>query len=266
MRKRALSCVVLLIILNAVSGQAGLAGRLAVSEALYSREPGSLATEAYSAALAGRKNLTIGCYGEKRFLSDLSFFSLLFGGRIGQQPLQLSLSREGTNALSKTRIAISAARKLGKVIQFGIQAGYTGYSARGYSSSAEICAGAGVLMQLNERVRIGIQACQLNDLSERNEFRYSFRSGIGYHLSEVCSLTLEFIKESGKTTLTEAGCYYAFHPKVFARIGVCPSLNLFSYNIGYRDRQFTAEAGQSLHLMLGSTWGLNFQYSFNPSE
>jgi hypothetical protein len=163
-------------------------------------------------------------------------------------------------------LLFSAGRKMGKILQLGINAGYTVMNAKGYGSSGEIIAGAGLLMQLSEQVRIGIQLNQLNDLWENNEFRFLFRTGIGYHISEVCSLTIELKKEAGKPVVVDAGWFYAFHPNLYGRLGYSPALSLFSFNIGYHNGPFRAEAGQAIHLTLGATWGLSFTYSVNRSE
>jgi hypothetical protein len=249
-----------------LSAQDGLSVRLIEAEALYSKEPGIWAADAYSAALALRRNFTTGCIAEKRFMTDLGYMSMAFSGLIVNQPLQLSFSREGTNAFSKSRVLFSAGRKIGKVLQLGIDAGYIMMNARGYSSSGEIIAGAGLLMQISERVRVGIQLNHLNDLSEKNEFRFLFRTGVGYHISEICSLTIEMKKEAGKPVVVDAGWFYSFHPNVYGRLGYSPALSLFSFNIGYHKGPFRAEAGQAIHLTLGATWGLSFTYSVNEGE
>ena len=246
--------------------QQGLAGRLAGGEALYSRDPGIWSLETYPAALALQKKMMAGVYGEKRFMSDLAFFNVMFNGVFRKQPLMASLSREGTNAFSKNRLSISAGKKIGKGIQLGVNIGYASYNARGYPSHGEVIAGLGALLQLDERIRIGIQVNHLNDLTEKKEFRFLFRTGMGYFLSDVCSITIEVIKESGRTVLTDAGIRYDFHPNVYARLGYNPTLSLVSFNIGYHDRQFRIEAGQATHLSLGSTWGLSMMYIFNNDE
>jgi hypothetical protein len=240
--------------------QQGLAGRLSGAEALYSRDPGIWCFEAYPAALMA------GVYGEKRFLSDLAFFNVMFGGVFWKQPLMASLSREGTNVFSRNRLSISAGKKIGKGIQLGVNIGYASYNARGYPSLGEVNAGLGALLQLDERIRIGIQVNHMNDLREKKEFRFFFRTGIGYYLSDVCSIAIEITKESGRTVLTDAGIRYDFHPNIYARLGYSPALSLISFNIGYRDRQFRIEAGQAIHLSLGSTWGLSMMYIFNNEE
>ena len=249
-----------------LSAQQGLAVRLIEAEALYSAEPGIWASDAYSAAVALRKNFATGCYAEKRFMTELGYMSVVFSGLVSNQPLQLSFSREGTSAFSQNRVFFSAGRKIGKIFQLGINAGYATMNAKGYGSSGEIIAGAGLMMQLSENVRIGIQLNQLNDLSEKNEFRYLIRTGIGYQISEVCSLTIELKKEAGKSVVVDAGWFYAFHPNLYGRLGYCPALSLFSFNIGYHNGPFRAEAGQSVHLALGATWELSFAYSIKRSE
>jgi len=122
------------------------------------------------------------------------------------------------------------------------------------------------LLQLDERIRIGIQVNHMNDLTEKKEFRFLFRTGIGYYLSDICSISIEVTKESGRTVLTDAGMRYDFHPNIYARLGYNPPLSLVSFNIGYHDRQFRIEAGQAIHLSLGSTWGLSMMYIFNNDE
>lgn len=246
--------------------QRGLAGRLTGSEALFARLPGVWAAETYSASLAFQKNMMVGCYGEKKFLSDLSVFNLQWSGVVVRLPIQLSLSREGTTAFSHSSYVVSAARKLGKGIQIGMNAGYAGFRAGGYDSWGEIIAGAGALVQVSGHCRIGIQLGLRNDIREKNDARFSVRSGLGYSLSELCSLTIELSKESGKPAVTDVGIYYAFHPKFFGRMGYCPALSLASFNLGYQHRNFRAELEQSIHLSLGATWGLSCMYRFKAEE
>jgi len=95
-----------------LSAQQGLAARLIEAEALYSAEPGVWASDAYSAAVALRKNFATGCYAEKRFMTELGYMNVVFSGLVKNQPLQLSFSREGTNAFSQSRVLFSAGRKI----------------------------------------------------------------------------------------------------------------------------------------------------------
>lgn len=165
-----------------------------------------------------------------------------------------------------SRVSIAAGKKIGAGIQIGMNLGYTLYDARGYASRGEAEAGIGVLLPLNDRFRIGIQLNRLNAAWGSKEFGFLARAGAGYRLSDVCSLTLEIIKEAGKPVLTDAGIFYAFHSHIYTRLGFNPSLSLVNFSIGYRNHHLRAEMGQAIHILLGSTWGLNIMYIFNDSE
>jgi hypothetical protein len=252
--------------LNISMAQQGLAGRLLSAEALYAKEPGVGGMVAYPAALPLQKKTLLGVYGEKRFMSDLSFVNVMFSGLLGNQALLVSLSREGTNALSRSRISLSAGKKLGDGVQVGLNFGYSFYTAKGYTSSGEADAGIGALLPIGDRTRIGIQLNRLNALWGMKEFGFVARTGIGYGLSDVCAITLEATKEAGKPLLVDAGVYYAFHDHFYSRVGFCPSLSLISFNIGYRNGRLQTEMGQAIHLLLGSTWGMSLMYLFKGRE
>lgn len=266
MRKLICAVSMILFFLIPTLAQEGLANRLAGSEALFSRLPGIWAAEAYNAALASQKNMMAGSYGEKRFMTDLSVFNLMWSGLLVKLPMQVSVSREGTTAFSHTRFVVTAGKKLGKLIQLGVNAGYTGYHARGYDPRGEINAGAGALLQLTENCRFGIQLNHQDNVKEKNEVRFSFRSGFGYSLSQVCSITIEISKEPGKPAVTDVSIFYAFHPEIYARTGYCPALSLVSFCLGYQHGKYRAEMGQAIHLSLGATCGLSIMYRFKDAE
>lgn len=266
MSLRVCACFFLLISSVESIAQQALAGRMSGTEGLYSHEPGIWAGDAYNAALAFQKNTSVGFYGEKRFLSELSYYGVLLDFLLSKQPFQIAYSSEGIPSMHSYCIGIATGKQVSSRLKIGLNAGYSAISVRGYPGTGSIKAGSSLLFQLNEHIRIGIQLNYLTSFLYNEGFPLTIRTGLGYRFSEFCAIFFELTKEDGKSPLTDFGVYYAFHPKVYSRLGYCPALSLISFNIGYREQRFSAELGQAIHLQLGSTWGIGLNYVFKPDE
>jgi len=254
-----------LVSVNA-EGQEGLANRMAGAEALYSKDPGIWGLKSYSASLAMRKSTMAGVYGEKKFMSDLSVVESLISFSLKKHGFLFSYSREGITDYLITRGGFSAGIKLASGLMMGIHLGYSGEKIKGYASSVELDAGLGILLQLNEKMRVGVQLDHIPSLFETAKFSFQTKAGLGYYLSEACALSIEVSKTGGTPLIVDIGICYSFHPLVYARLGCSPARSLFSFSTGFRQRLMNIELGAAYHLSLGPTMGLGLTYRFKEAE
>jgi len=247
-------------------GQDGLANRMAGAEALYSKDPGIWGLKSYSASLAMRNSTMVGVYGEKKFMSELSVVESLICFSIRKHGFLFSVSREGITDYLITKAGFSAGIKLASGLMMGINLGYSGEKIKGYAPSGELDAGLGILLQLNEKMRVGVQLDHIPSLFETAKFSFQTKAGFGYYLSEACALSIEISKMGGKPLIVDMGICYSFHPLFYARLGCSPARSLFSFGTGFRQRQLNIEIGAAYHLSLGPTMGLGLTYRFKEAE
>ena len=256
-----------LILVSVVAkGQDGLANRMAGSEALYSKDPGIWGLKSYAASLAMRKSAMVGVYGEKKFMSELSVVESLISFPLRNYGFLFSISREGITDYLISKVGFSAGVKISTGLMMGINIGYSGEKIKGYASSGELDAGVGILLQLNEKIRVGVQLDHIPSLFETAKFSFQAKAGLGYYLSEVCALSIEVSKMGGKPLIVDMGICYSFHPLFYARLGCSPARSLFSFSTGFRQRQLNIEFGTAYHLSLGPTMGLGLTYRFKQAE
>jgi hypothetical protein len=177
-----------------------------------------------------------------------------------------SVSREGITDYLIAKAGVSAGIKLSPGLMMGISIGYSGEKVKGYASSGEMDAGLGILLQLNEKMRVGVQLDHIPSLFETAKFNFLTKAGLGYYLSEACALSVEVSKVGGKPLIVDLGICYSFHPLFYARLGCSPARSLFSFSTGFRQQHLNIEFGAAYHLSLGPTMGLGLHYRFKEAE
>ncbi|HLO83052.1 MAG TPA: hypothetical protein VK166_18950 [Chitinophagaceae bacterium] len=241
---------------NMLAGAAGLSGYKDIFWGI----------SAYPAAMQ-KGTLGIGFFGEKRYMTDLSYYDLAFAGDISGQPFQVRLIREGNTNFSSTTASLAINKKLSDQITIALKPGYTFSVAKGYGSMGQPLAGIGVLFRLNSKLSWGLQADGINSFFMNTEGRYFVvRTGIGYMVSDLAFLSFEAVKEQGYPVYSMAGIHYVFMEQMEAKFGYAFQLSTASLGLGYRYSGLHLAISASYHLSLGASAGISVNWQFKSSE
>ncbi len=248
-----------------------------ISLSAYSQKQNdALSFTGNQAALAQTKFAGIGVYGERRFmLKETSAYTLgaAFPTRLGNFGLQLNYA--GFKNFNENKIGLAYARKLGKVVDVGIQFNYYGYRIPAYGNASTINFEIGAMMHLTDKLNAGIHVYNpvggklgtSTSLSAKEEkLASSYKAGLGYDASDQFFICAEIIKEEDKPVNVIAGLQYQFTKQFFARAGfISESTTAYAgAGIGWKNLRLDISSGY--HPQLGFSPGILLMVHFNSRK
>lgn len=266
--KRTFLCYLLCIVFSVLKAQ-GFQSPVAF---IYTKTNtySSLQKDAFSfagnqAALAGIEKMSVGIYGERRFmLAELTSYQLAFAFPSPSGNFGLQVNRSGNTLYNQSRLGLAYARALGK-IDVGAQFNYHQIRVTGYGNASAVNFDAGAILHVNDQFQTGVHVYNPTRVSfgknseEKLPMIYSF--GFGYDVSEKFFIGTEVEKEEDHPVNINAGLQYSFDEKLFARAGVSSATSIFYFGAGFLWNGFRIDATASLHPSLGITPGLLLIYS-----
>lgn len=263
--------------LFAFSSAAAQALRYSVSHpyiglSAYSREQNdALSFTGNQAALAQTKQAGIGIFGERRFmLKETSMYALgaAFPSRLGNFGIQLNYA--GFKNFNENKIGLAYARRLGKMIDVGVQFNYYGYRVPAYGSASSINFELGTTMHLTNKLNAGIHIYNPiggrlgKDKEEKSASVYKL--GIGYDASDRFYVAAEIIKEEDKAVNVIAGIQYHFARKFFARVGFAGESTSAYAGAGLGWKSLQLSVSSAYHPQLGFSPGILLLVNFKESK
>lgn len=217
------------------------------------------------AALARSKNLSVGVYGERRFmLADLTSYQLAFALPTSSGNFGLQANYFGGSTYNQSRLGLAYARNLGK-IDVGVQFNYHQLKIAGYGNASAINFDAGAILHVSEQFQTGIHIYNPTRVTigkngeEKLPMIYSF--GLGYDASEKFFIGTEIEKVEDEPVGVNAGLQYSFDEKLFARAGVSSAASIFYLGAGFLWNGFRIDVTASVHPSMGITPGLLLVYN-----
>jgi hypothetical protein len=217
------------------------------------------------AALASNKNLSIGFYGERRFmLADLSSycFALAVPGSSGG--FGFTANYFGGATYNESSLGLAYGRTLGK-IDVGARFNYCQFKTEGYGSASTANVEAGIILHLNDQLQTGVHIYNPTRASigknedERLPIIYSF--GVGYDVAEKVFIGTLFEKVEDRQVNLNVALQYAFERKLFAKAGVATATSTFYFGAGFLWNGFRIDVTASLHPALGISPGMLLLYN-----
>jgi len=217
------------------------------------------------AALASSKTLSLGFYGERRFmLADLSSYNLAFalpssGGNFG-----LRANYFGGSSFNQSGLGLAYARSIGKV-DVGAQFNYYQLKVEGYGNASAVNFEAGAIFHVSDQFQTGIHIYNPTRSSvgktgeEKLPVVYSF--GLGYDASEKFFIGAEIEKIEDQPVNVNAGLQYSFDKKLFAKAGISSATSTFYLGAGFLWNGLRIDVSASLHPSLGITPGVLLVYN-----
>ena len=226
------------------------------------------------AALAQVKSAGIGVFGEKRFmLSETSVYTLgaSLPTRLGNFGILLNYA--GFKNFNENKVGLAYARKLGKMIDVGIQFNYYGYRIPAYKNAATINFEIGAMLHLTDKLNAGLHvynpvggklgtSTSLSMDDEKLASAYKF--GLGYDASDKLFISSEIIKEEDKSVNVIAGLQYQFAKQFFAKAGFISESTTAYAGAGVAWKNLRLDISSSYHPQLGFSPGLLLIMNFKP--
>ncbi len=221
------------------------------------------------AALAQSKSAGVGVFGERRFLlNETSVYTLgaSLPTRLGNFGIQLNYA--GFKNFNENKIGLAYARKLGKLIDVGVQFNYYGYRIPSYGNASTINFEIGALLHLTDRFNAGIHVYnpvggKLGKASNE-KLASAYKFGLGYDASDKFFISSEIIKEEDKPVNIIAGFQYNFVKKFFVKAGFISESTTAYVGAGVGWKNLRLDISSSYHPQLGFSPGLLLIINFKP--
>lgn len=211
------------------------------------------------AALAQSKNAGIGVYGERRFmLNETSVYTLAASlpTRLGNFGVQLNYA--GFKNFNENKFGLAYARKLGKLIDVGVQFNYYGYRIPSYGNASAINFEIGAMLHLTDKLNAGIHVYNPvgGKLADEEKIASAYKVGLGYDASERFFISSEVIKEEDKAVNVIAGLQYRFAKQFFAKAGFISESTTAYAGAGLAWKNLRLDISSSYHPQLGFSPGI----------
>ncbi|MBK8786134.1 MAG: hypothetical protein IPN43_06455 [Chitinophagaceae bacterium] len=213
------------------------------------------------AALALTKQAGIGIFGERRFmLKETSVYTLgaAVPTRLGNIGIQLQYA--GFKNFRENKIGLAYARKLGKLVDVGVQFNYYGYSIPAYGKASAINFEMGALFHLTGKLTAGIHV--YNPIGgklgkdKEEKIAAAYKIGLGYDASDRFFISSEIIKEEDKAVNVIAGLQYQFAKQFFAKAGFLSESGTAYAGAGVGWKKLRLDISSSYHPQLGFSPGI----------
>jgi len=219
------------------------------------------------AALAQTKQAGIGVFGERRFmLKETSVHTLATAvpTRLGNIGVQLNYA--GFKNFRENKIGLAYARKLGKLVDVGVQFNYYGYNIPAYGKASAINFEIGAMFHLTDKLNAGIHVYnpvggKLGKNSEE-KLASAYKVGLGYDASDKFFISSEIIKEEDKAINIIAGLQYQFAKQFFAKAGFISESATAYAGAGVGWKNLRLDISSSYHPQLGFSPGILLMMRF----
>lgn len=223
------------------------------------------------AALMQAKNAGIGVFGERRFmLSETGKYTLgaSLPTRLGNFGIQLNYA--GFKNFNENKIGLAYARKLGKLVDVGVQFNYYSYRIPAYGNASAINFEIGALFHLTDKLNGGVHV--YNPVGGRlgkdriEKLASSYKAGLGYDVSERFFISAEIIKEEDKPVNVTAGLQYQFAKQFFVRTGIISESTTAYLGAGLAWKNLRLDITSSYHPQLGLSPGILLIINFKAND
>jgi hypothetical protein len=223
------------------------------------------------ASLAHVKQAGIGVYGERRFLlAENNCYNLAAVIPAKMSGFGLQISYSGFKNFNESKLGLAYGRKLGRMIDIGIQFNYYGYHIPTYDNGSTVNAEAGAIIHFTNKLIVGIHmynpvAAKLSKYEE-SKLASVYKLGLGYDASESLLISGEIVKEEDKPVNVIAGFQYRFAGQFFARTGFRSESSTVFTGAGVAWKNWRIDVAGSYHPQLGLSPGILFIAYFGNKE
>lgn len=221
------------------------------------------------AGLAQLKSPGIGVFGERRFLlRETSVYTVgaSLPTRLGNFGILLNYA--GFKNFNENKIGLAYARKLGKLVDVGVQFNYYGYRIPAYGNASTINFEIGAMLHLTDKLNAGLHV--YNPVGGKlgkardEKLASAYKMGLGYDASDKFFISSEIIKEEDKAVNVIAGLQYRFAKQFFVKAGFISESTTVYAGAGVAWKNLRLDISSSYHPQLGISPGLLLIMNFKP--
>jgi hypothetical protein len=272
MKTKILLSLFFIISLNQLSAQSlrySLAQPYISLSAYSSKQNDALSFTGNQGALAQLKSAGVGVFGERRFmLSETSAYTLgaSLPTRLGNFGIQVNYA--GFKNFNENKIGLAYARKLGKLVDVGVQFNYYGYRIPAYGNASTINFEIGTMLHLTDKLNAGLHVYNPvgGKLGKTREEKLAsaYKLGLGYDASDKFFISGEIIKEEDKAVNVIAGLQYQFAKQFFVKAGFISESTTAYAGAGVAWKNLRLDISSGYHPQLGFSPGLLLIMNFKP--
>jgi hypothetical protein len=213
------------------------------------------------AALSSLKQGGAGVYSGRRFflkelnLSTLAIAVPVKNGGIGFQAIYF-----GFSDYSESQLGIAYAKKLGSLVDIGVQFNYYMVRISGYGNAGAVNFEIGMLFHPTEKFHLGFHVYNPAGggmgKNSNEKLASIYQAGMGYEVSDQLFLSTEIVKEENKPVNINAGLQYVFAGTFFMRAGIATQPASPFAGAGLRWKLFRLDITVDYHPQLGFSPGL----------
>ncbi|MGL6266729.1 MAG: hypothetical protein ACRC2O_02345 [Chitinophagaceae bacterium] len=234
--------------------------------ALFECNPGSPFLSRHPVSGGKSIGLMATVYGENNLIpGGNKYFSLLSAFPVSPGNINFLLDYAGAGDYHEMQTGIGYSRNLGELLQIGVRFNYYRLRIVGYGAGSAFPVEAGAVFQLFPKLRTSLYVYNLMSAGPKGEWLSKIptivRFGIGYAASESVGLSIEIIKESGKSVSFQPIIFYQAAGKLFFRAGFATNTGLVFISGGYVLGKLRLDLSTSYMGTLGWTTGLGLQFT-----
>ena len=223
------------------------------------------------AALAQVKGSTAGVFGERRFmLSENSVYGVAAAFASSHGNFGVQVNYAGFKNFNENKMGLAYARKLGKLLDVGVQFNYYGYRIPQYGNASSVNFEAGAIMHFSEKLNGGVHVYnpvggKLGKTGEE-KLASAYKLGLGYDVTDNFYVSAEMIKEEDRDINVTGGVQYQFAKQFFARAGFMSETGSSFAGFGLGWKNMRLDVSGSYHPQLGFSPGILLIVNFAHSE
>lgn len=226
---------------------------------------------ANQASLAQVKNISIGAYGEERFLlTATNMYSAIVAIPSAEGNFALQIDYFGFKNYNESQVGIAYARSLGKNLDIGAKFNYYSFRIPTYQNSSSVNFEIGAIAHLTNKLNAGIHFYNPigGNLSKTNGEKLVsiYKFGFGYEPSENFFISAEIVKQEDLPVNVNAGAQYNFQKQFFVRVGIASENESPYVGAGISWDNFRVDVSASFHPQLGLSPGLMLLVNFKPKN
>ena len=218
------------------------------------------------AVLANAKEPAAAMLAEQKYLmKELTLTSLIisipvekagFGFIAGIQP----------GAFQKQELSLSYGRKLTDQVDLGARFCWDNFKVIGYPRINLYSAGLGMNITLTEYLSTGVFACtNFNPHPSATQTTTSFRIGLGYDLSSLVHISMQWIKENRFPASLVTGIHYQLSKAIWIRAGIDTGFYGWWFGLGFNIKLLRIDLLNNYHPHLGLSPAIAVHFPFKKS-
>jgi len=215
------------------------------------------------AGLARLENMTLGVYGENRFLvQDLGHYGIGFALPTKSGTFGLGINYFGGSLYNETKVNLAYGRNLFEKLSIGVEFDFMSINVSEFGSKSALTFGLGAIYNLTPEFTVASHIynplrIKLSD-NESDLLPTTLKLGVAFEPSEKITLIAETEKTLTQPAMAKVGLEYRLVEKFYLRAGVGTQPTAMSFGVGLNLNSINIDLSASYHQTLGYSPQISF--------